>query len=351
MSASKPASNVEVQPGLEPKKGLLNNPYFQRFIQIAGVGVFVAFMFKFDIKKVAAELVHADLVLVALGMLMTPFYQGFRALRWTVFAHPGEGAPPETGRLWRHAKSFLNSAFWGVVTPGRVGDFLKCVDLKQDGLSWSAAIAAGLVEKLMDGAGVLLVLGLGCSAIPKSVVLPFSKMGYPDLPVSFFGLPILGGALLILASFLFVPRNLLAPEGTDETKLNKFRKVFYQIGLWLRGRTFADRVKIVALSLLAFIPIGLALWLFCRSVSINITPDQVLVIWAVLGAATIVPAGFLGTGSREAALIYFLPPSWGIDKTKLIALSTLVLVQQISTLVLVGPLIISDRLKKSPSNA
>ncbi len=336
---------VEADTGALARKGILHNPAFQRFVQVAGVGIFVLFLVKFDVRKVGAELAHSDLVLVVLGMLMTPLYQGFRAIRWTVFAHPGEGAIPEPGRFWRHVKSFLNAAFWGVVTPGRVGDFLKCVDLRKEGMTWSASIAAGVVERFLDGAAVLVVLGLGCAAIPESVVLPFSKLGYTDIPMRIFGLPILAGAVVIFAGFLLVPRYLLAPADAVATHHGGFRAILFQIGLWLRGRTRLDRIKIVAGTLAAFVPIGLALWLFCRAVSINISPDQVLVIWAVLGIATIVPAGFLGTGSREAALIYFLPPSWEIAEPKLIALSTLVLVQQISTLVLVGPMIVRDRLK------
>lgn len=335
---------VTAEAGLPQKQGLLHNPVFQRFVQVAGVGIFVWFLFKFDIRKVMAELRGADLVLVLLGMAMTPFYQGFRAVRWTVFAHPGEGAPAEPGRFGRHIYSFLKAAFWGVVTPGRVGDFLKCVDLRKEGHSWTASIAAGVAERFFDSAGVLIVLGLGCAALPESVVFPFSKLGYPDLQLNRLGPLILLAPAAIFAGFLLVPRYLLAPEGAETSHHKGLRQMLFQIGVWLRGRTRMDRVRIVVLTLLAFVPIGAALWLFCRAVNIGISPDQVLVIWAVLGIATIVPAGFLGTGSREAALIYFLPPSWEIAEPKLIALATLVLVQQIATLVLVGPFIIHERI-------
>ncbi len=340
-----PPVSVEVEPGLPRKTGILNHPLVQRAIQIAGVGIFVLFVLKFDIRKVKAELENAHLGLVLLGMGMTPFYQGFRAWRWTMFAHPGEGAPPEPGRFWRHVYSFLKAAFWGVVTPGRVGDFFKCMDLKEEGYSWSAALAAGITERVLDGAAVLIVLGLGCSAIPDSVVLPFSKLGYADVPVNVFGIFPLLGAAFIFIGFLLVPRYLLAPEGAETSHHGGIRGMLFQIGVWLRGRTRIGRVWIVLTTLAAFVPIGIALFLFCRAVTIVIEPVQVLVIWAVLGIATIIPAGFLGTGSREAALLYFLPPSWEIAEPKLIALSTLVLVQQIATLVMVAPLVVYERLK------
>jgi uncharacterized protein (TIRG00374 family) len=62
--------------------------------------------------------------------------------------------------VWDSYLIYMGSLFWGTVTPGRVGDFMKVLYLKRDrAMSIGKGMSSVLVDRVFD---LYILLILGC---------------------------------------------------------------------------------------------------------------------------------------------------------------------------------------------
>ncbi|WP_426151261.1 lysylphosphatidylglycerol synthase transmembrane domain-containing protein [Pseudomonas sp. DC3000-4b1] len=118
--------------------------------------------------------------LLALGMSLVNY--GLRFIRWqTYLGLMGHRVPWVTS--WR----IYLAGFALTTTPGKAGEALRGVLLKDHGVPWPASLAAFFSERLSDLLAVVLLTLFGLSLYPEAK------------PLIFLGLGLVGSGLLVLS--------------------------------------------------------------------------------------------------------------------------------------------------------
>jgi len=292
---------------------------------LLGLGLLVWILSKNDMKGAFDLLRKTDLVLVTLGFAALLLMIYIKGIRWSFLLRMQGYRYP----VWDCFLIYLNSLFWGNVTPGRAGDFIKILYLKEDlKHSTGYAMASVFVDRVFD-LYILLVLGaLGLMLYP----LP----GDPNLVRAvevFF-------AVLILVSILVLNRKV----GGGLLKF-VFQKM---MGEGLKARTdkaFEDfhrgmesyyRPSIlypVLLTVVSYLSFFWGCQQMALSLGIGINILYLAFVVSVVNIVSLVT--FAGFGTREGALI-FLFGIVSLTDAQALAYSTLILVVGVLMISLAG---------------
>ena len=165
------------------------------FLILAGIGLFAFILWKNkdNLAQVWVLLKTADWRLCVAGFLSLLVMVYLKGVRWSVLLK----MQGHTYSIWNCFLIYMGSLFWGNVTPGRAGDFMKVLYLKEDlGLSIGTGMTSVLVDRVFD-LYLLLILGsLGVLIYPLGI-----NPQLVHLVWIFF-------AVLILVSFLVFNRRI-----------------------------------------------------------------------------------------------------------------------------------------------
>jgi len=113
----------------------------------------------------------------------------FKGIRWSFLLKMQGVAYP----VWDCFLIYLGSLFWGTVTPGRAGDFMKVLYLKRDRqMGFGLGMSSVLVDRVFD---LYILLILGCLGL---ILHPI-----PDHPEMVHGVWAFFGILLLVTFFAF----------------------------------------------------------------------------------------------------------------------------------------------------
>ncbi|MFH1349807.1 MAG: lysylphosphatidylglycerol synthase transmembrane domain-containing protein [Pseudomonadota bacterium] len=127
----------------------------------AGLLISALFMYlalrKVDLDKLWTIIQSADLLSLALVILITVFQHVIRAWRWAILLEPIK----KTGFLNRLSSTFIGFAA-NCILPARLGEFIRANYLgNSEKLSGSSTFGTIVVERLFDGFTLLIVLLIG----------------------------------------------------------------------------------------------------------------------------------------------------------------------------------------------
>jgi uncharacterized protein (TIRG00374 family) len=135
-------------------------------VVLVGIALFIFVLSKVDVAAVWVLLRQADwkLCLLSLGTLLVMVY--LKGVRWSYLLKMQGHAYS----VWNCFLIYMGTLFWGNVTPGRAGDFMKILYLKEDlKLSVGTGMTSVLVDRVFD-LYLLLILGsLGILIYPLSL--------------------------------------------------------------------------------------------------------------------------------------------------------------------------------------
>ncbi len=186
--------------------------------------------------------------------------------------------------LWHSVHTYAVAIAYGMITPGRVGEFWKAQSLTRNGVPLERALVAAVLDRLLDLVS-LAALALG-------VLLPQSWFVIACLAA-------LGGAFVIV--FLRAWRSLgrrLAP-----LLLRRMGRTESDAGLPEEPWQYAP------LALWTMLFWGLYFWqIGCLAAAAGLPLDATEWVVAVAASAiaAMLPISIMGLGTREAALLYFL---------------------------------------------
>lgn len=117
-----------------------------------------------DLRQVGAVILQFDWRVFPLALLFTLFNYGLRFLKWQYYL----GQMGVKGLSWAESLRLFVAGFPLAVTPGKVGEALKGVWLKQrTGLPVARGISVVVAERISDGMAVLALSTLGVVAYPQ----------------------------------------------------------------------------------------------------------------------------------------------------------------------------------------
>jgi uncharacterized protein (TIRG00374 family) len=256
---------------------------------------FIAYLLTYKVSpnEIWSYLQKADLGLVALALLLVLVMVFLKGVRWSYLLKMQGVSYP----IWDSSLIYLGSLFWGTVTPGRVGDFMKVLYLKRDrAMSIGKGMSSVLVDRVFD---LYILLILGCAGL---LLHPL-----PDNPNLVRGVWVFFG-ILVLATVLAFHKK------TGEWLM---RRVFQKaLGDKLRGhadQAFRDfhqgmesfyRPSLLwpaLLTVTSYVLFFAGCWFMALALNIEIGPYYLAFCIAVVNIVSLV--SFAGVGTREGALL------------------------------------------------
>ena len=289
---------------------------YKLVIYIIGILIFYGIIFlKFNLDESIGILTNINLRFFIAAAFFVPIpYFLLIGYRWQLLLRTQDFRYSYQKSLIMCLKGF--SA--GVITPGKIGEAVKCLDLKNDGHSLQKSIAINIIERLID----LIILGfLACISL-----INLLKISYTN---------ILDYALLSLISILFL---YFIYTNNQAKELSKFflRLIFLRISnstlinsnkhdLNLKWPTYFEIILIISLSILMAIVSFLAAYLLALSLGINIPFLTLVSCYAISTLVALIPVSIYGIGTRDMSMIALFS-YYGLSSESAVAFSILLLI-------------------------
>jgi uncharacterized protein (TIRG00374 family) len=283
---------------------------------ILGFLVLLALLLAGDLRQVSGRLLGFRWAYYPLTILLTLVNYSLRFVKWQFYlAQIGVRGFPAA----ESARLFV-AGFPLAVTPGKVGEALKGVWLKQlTGIPAARGVSAVLAERISDGLGVLALSTLGVIAYPRY---------WPAFAV------VLAGLLGVIVVSQIRPLSLgLIGLGERLPLFNRFAHLLHEFyeGSFALFRPRATLVAVV-LGTVSWFAEGVGLYLIL--IGLGVPPGGetlsiavfVMAFSTVIGAVSALPGGLGATEASLAGMLVFLlhlGPGTATTATLLIRFATL----------------------------
>ncbi len=290
-------------------------PWWRWLLLVVGPVVLVALFSMIGFEAVGAVLKGADRVAVGLALAMAVPALLLRSWRWKLLL-----GPDGDGMNYREVTAvFAHAVFVGTATPGRIGEFLKILHLRERGIPTGRALASVLLDRLLD-VGLLLVMataGLALLVGGSDVVVGVAAVGLFVVAIWLAKILVCGAPADQMGRFLapVAPQKLAEPVARLRCGLCEALDA-------LPRRALAGGVllTLVAWGINYFANYQLAL-----AIGLPLSYFEVAGISAVASLVVLLPISVAGAGTRDVAMVALLA-AYGIGEAQAVALSSMFLV-------------------------
>lgn len=266
------------------------------WLRIAGLILLGLLLWKLDTSEVYSTIRRIAPSFLILAVLLNIPQIFIKALRWR-FLMLAQGIQYSAKNA---ALSYFGSIFIGLLTPGRLGEFVKTIHVSHDcGIPASRAFPSVLVDRLFDLYALLLFgsTALLAGSQQKSKALLFAE----------------SALLLILPLIAILHQATFQKIQSWGMRAGKFGKKFFGEGSWLQElRNFLITLRwnhILLASVLTTIAYAIFFGqCYLLAIGLGMNIDFLKVCFAVsLGSlVTLLPISISGLGTREAVMITYL---------------------------------------------
>ena len=231
-----------------------------------------------------------------LGILLIIPAVSVRALRWRELVHSTDTRiSPKTSII-----IFAKGLFWGVITPGKIGEFARAKYLtEKSDISLDKALFTVVFDKITEFFMAAFL------SIPAVLALFY-----------LFKADVLSIAL-ILALFITLGIYLLAKRGSNQRFLKPLFQIFIFDSLKKKAETFLDGffeetkkitktliVKLFCYELVTYLLTALIFFSIALSLSVTIPFWYLCLMIPLITIIMALPVSILGLGTREATFIF-----------------------------------------------
>jgi uncharacterized protein (TIRG00374 family) len=281
-------------------------------VAVLGVLLYVGLALGVDSSRLVAALARLGVAGTAavLGLSLANYL--IRFLRWQLYiSRFGHRLPAA-----RHLLIYL-SGFAFTLSPGKAGEAVRSMYLREHGVSYAESLAAFFVERMLDVLAMVILAVLIVAAHP-----------------AYRGM--IAGALLVVVSILIAVSRPGLPPRLDRYAARRSGRIAQALkgaANLLRSSTHLLQlwplIWGIALGLLAWAALGLGFYLICQGLHATISPLSAIGIYAmavlVANAAIFLPGGI---GGMEVVMVALLrdagvPLASAVLATLLCSLATL----------------------------
>jgi uncharacterized protein (TIRG00374 family) len=265
---------------------------WRRLLPLIGIVIFIVLIFKIGIKEILSTLTEAKIGYIIIAFLFSFLFLFLQALKWHLILKK-QGIVLS---LWYTLKLQFISVFYGMVTPGRVGSFVKIFYLKDKiKKSVGACTSSVLLERLLDLFNVLLFAFVGGLLL----VHYFSNILWVVLillVLFFIGVYVLFNRKLSDYFIKFVHRFLI-PRKFKERFKNGFSD-FYN--------TLIKPYKLSTpflISFLAWLGVYTQNYFVALAFGVHVPYFYFITLFSIATVVTLIPITVSGLGTRELTLV------------------------------------------------
>ena len=130
---------------------------WSKFLPIVGIALFVYIVLTSNPAAILASFLKIDPVLFVLSIVLSLAVLTLKGLKWkAVIRLHGFDYP-----LGSSIKVWSTGLFAGIVTPGRIGDFIRAFYLRREGKTFGRSLSTVIVDRIIDMAIILLFAIVG----------------------------------------------------------------------------------------------------------------------------------------------------------------------------------------------
>ena len=268
------------------------------WLRLIGLGLLGLLLWRVDIAATIRTFGNANLGLVLIVLALDLLLVLVKSVRWLVLM-VAQGIQYSVGSAYL---AYFGSVFIGLLTPGRLGEFVKTLHVSQDcEISTGRALSSVLADRLFD---LYMLLGVGGAAL----IALAAKGGGSNLA---------GLALLTLC--LTVPLAIFLHEGAFSLvqrlglHLGRIGQHLFGPQSWvLELRSGLQQLSLpwvvgaMALTVLAYAIFFGQCYLLALALGLRVGFVQVSYTVALGSLVTLLPISISGLGTREAAIVAYL---------------------------------------------
>jgi len=291
----------------------------KRYFAVIGLALFAWILWNANLPEVLSRIASLNVGFLAIAVILGISTLAIKGYRWKLLCGAVGSGKSKPIPAVKAAGYFTIGFFWSIITPGRIGDFVRAVYAKPFLGSLSAGLSSVVIDRLID---VIFLFGLGAIAIVSFSFIFGSQI------MSFSVLALLL-VLLAFAVWLFFQKRLmkallrpffkaLVPKGKKEVLAEGFSN-FYSSLSGMRSKKMV-LAKAVLLAVLSWAVSIISAYFLSLAFGFRIPLEFFVLVVPILGILDLVPISISGIGTRDAALI-FLFSFYGISAESAIAFS------------------------------
>ena len=268
------------------------------WLRLIGLILLLLLLWQIDVRQSVVILARAAPLPLGIAILLNIPQISLKAFRWHLLL---EAQRTRYG-IWPAILSYFGSIFVGLLTPGRLGEFVKAMHVNQDcDTPMGQALSSVLADRLFDLYALLVVGGV---ALLSLTAWQYSK-------------GVLG--LVLLALLLTLPLAAFLHEGvfgrirTLGSHLGRLGRWLFASQSWLlelrsglRQLSLPRLVAAVGLTVLAYAIFFGQCYLLALALGLKTSLVQVSFAVALGSLVTLLPISISGLGTREAAIVAYL---------------------------------------------
>lgn len=284
-------------------------------LKLAGIILFIIILSKIDLKSFFGLLKDINLCyFIGAALLLFPILF-IKAYRWNYL----KKTQNINYKLSDSILMYGSGIYVGLLTPGRIGDFIKVIYLKNDGNSVGKSFVSVFVDRIAD---LLFLIIFGYIGMFFFIHL-FRKQVYV---LSFLFI-----AVLLIIIFAVTNKKLaksmlrnifgfFIPEKYKEKIKINFNDFYNDLKILNRKRIF----KVSLITVLVWIIYFIQIVLLANALNISISFIYLSVCACIAGLITLIPISISGIGTRDITLIVLFS-FLGISRESAVAVSMLIL--------------------------
>ncbi len=298
-------------------------------MSIIGIAIFLVILVNLDIPAILDILISVNVYYLAAALLVNGMVVVIKAKKWSIIVDSVRSG----FSLWQSIIGFLVGFSLSTLTPGKVGDVVRCLYVKNDSCTTGMALSTVVIDRVID---LVLLFVFGIIAL-----IVFSAL---------IGVEIVSGGLLLALVWVLAFGIYTVSR---KTHMEKILRPFFTVFIPTRYRNrlsgyfddfysgfdafFASRrqaAECVGVGAVSWILAVVYASLLAKSIGIDAGYYMFLVI-PIISMLDLLPISISGIGTRDAALIYLFGIV-AIAPEAAIAFSILYLVSSYWLVALVG---------------
>ncbi len=297
--------------------GPKRRPWWQLLLPLVGLGLLVWVISRLDHAAMGAALERVSGSFVLMAALVFGINVIIKAVRWRRLLD-GQGITLKWGVA---VAGFFAGAFYGAVTVGRVGEFLRVGVLTGRGVPFGKALASCVFDRVLDLVTLASVGGM------------FGAFILGDWQLA----AVVGAGLVVGLPFgwwLVMRGAAWASRDGGRSTFAGIRDLLVASPDLLRGRVLAEAIGWTAV---AWIGHFATVWILAAGLGITVSKTLLTAATAFAALSTLLPITYQGVGTRELIFAYALNRE-AVPKETAVVLALLTITVMLVTTVIMGGL-------------
>jgi len=287
-------------------------------VRFVGILIFIAILAELKILYIFTKLINANPSFVLLSVFSFFTMHLFKAFRWKYLL--------KTHQITLSLKSsylmYTSGLFFGLLTPGRLGDFVKITYLKKYGVDVVKGFFVNVFDRLLDLIFLLLLAIIISATFFNEFIINILILSFTIFSVIFIFYLLGNNKNNGLKLFL----GIILGNNNKNILLSKFNDFFSL----LNNHSIQNTISLIVISSISWLVYILSIFFLSESINLGLSYSQVGIFFIISSIIALIPISFAGIGTRDMVLI-LLFSKIGYSKEEAISFSIIILTMYLFT--------------------